>query len=154
MLIAAKYEEINPPHVDDFCYITDNTYTKDKVVKMEADVLKSLKFEMGNPTAKTFLRKYNSVAQETQKEDKVTMIYPVRFEDPIDTVLATSFLQGSLVAWEAKIIYHILYGKASAHVDDRGDDCQIIDFNEDHEMSSMASNVVSSDAVHFIVWFV
>ncbi|KAK1366892.1 Cyclin N-terminal domain-containing protein [Heracleum sosnowskyi] len=67
MLIAAKYEEINPPHVDDFCYITDNTYTKEEVVKMEADVLKSLKFEMGNPTVKTFLRKYNSVAQETQK---------------------------------------------------------------------------------------
>ncbi|KAK1368014.1 Arp2/3 complex 34 kDa subunit [Heracleum sosnowskyi] len=27
------------------------------------------------------------------REDKVTVIYPVRFEDPIDTVLATSFLQ-------------------------------------------------------------
>jgi hypothetical protein len=27
-----------------------------KVVKMEADILKSLKFEMGNPTIKTFLR--------------------------------------------------------------------------------------------------
>ena len=27
-----------------------------KVVKMEADILKSLKFEMGNPTVKTFLR--------------------------------------------------------------------------------------------------
>lgn len=51
-----KYEEINPPHVDDFCYITDNTYSKEEVVKMEADVLKSLRFEMGNPTVKTFLR--------------------------------------------------------------------------------------------------
>ncbi|KAL1823288.1 hypothetical protein ACET3Z_010066 [Daucus carota] len=67
MLIASKYEEINPPHVDDFCDITDNTYSREEVVKMEADVLKSLKFEMGNPTVKTFLRKYNSVAQETQK---------------------------------------------------------------------------------------
>ncbi|KAK6139004.1 hypothetical protein DH2020_027250 [Rehmannia glutinosa] len=56
MLIASKYEEISPPHVEDFCYITDNTYTKEDVVKMEADVLKSLKFEMGNPTVKTFLR--------------------------------------------------------------------------------------------------
>nr|AAM95610.1 cyclin A-like protein [Nicotiana tabacum] len=44
MLIASKYEEINPPHVEDFCYITDNTYTKEDVVKMEADVLQSLKF--------------------------------------------------------------------------------------------------------------
>lgn len=56
ILICRKYEEINPAHVEDFCYITDNTYTKDEVVKMEADVLTSLKFEMGNPTTKTFLR--------------------------------------------------------------------------------------------------
>lgn len=54
--ICRKYEEINPAHVDNFCYITDNTYTRDEVVKMETDVLTSLKFEMGNPTTKTFLR--------------------------------------------------------------------------------------------------
>ncbi|KAL0352094.1 UNVERIFIED_CONTAM: putative cyclin-A3-1 [Sesamum calycinum] len=64
MLIASKYEEISPPHVEDFCYITDNTYTTEDVVKMEADVLKSLKFEMGNPTIKTFLRKFTQIAQE------------------------------------------------------------------------------------------
>ncbi|CAI9763031.1 unnamed protein product [Fraxinus pennsylvanica] len=56
MLIASKYEEINPPHLEDFVYITDNTYTKEEMVKMESDVLNSLKFEMGNPTVKTFLR--------------------------------------------------------------------------------------------------
>ncbi|KAJ0818851.1 putative cyclin domain-containing protein [Helianthus annuus] len=64
MLIAAKYEEISPPHTEDFCYITDNTYTKQEVVKMEADVLKALKFEMGNPTVKSFLRRITIVAQE------------------------------------------------------------------------------------------
>lgn len=56
VVICRKYEEISPPHVEDFCYITDNTYTKEDVIKMEADVLKSLNFEMGNPTVKTFLR--------------------------------------------------------------------------------------------------
>ncbi|KAH9695278.1 cyclin-A3-1 [Citrus sinensis] len=30
MLIASKYEEISPPHVEDFCYITDNTYMKEE----------------------------------------------------------------------------------------------------------------------------
>ncbi|KAG8377500.1 hypothetical protein BUALT_Bualt08G0039400 [Buddleja alternifolia] len=64
MLIASKYEEISPPNVEDFCYITDNTYKKEDVVKMEADVLKSLKFEMGNPTVKTFLRRFTRTAQE------------------------------------------------------------------------------------------
>ncbi|RVX00102.1 putative cyclin-A3-1 [Vitis vinifera] len=35
MLIAAKYEEISPPHVEDFCYITDNTYTKEEKVHQD-----------------------------------------------------------------------------------------------------------------------
>ncbi|KAK4478304.1 hypothetical protein RD792_017593 [Penstemon davidsonii] len=64
MLVASKYEEISPPHVSDFCYITDNTYSKQDVVKMEADLLKYLRFEMGNPTVKTFLRRFTMIAQE------------------------------------------------------------------------------------------
>ena len=62
MLIVSsrKYEEISPTHVEDFCYITDNTYTKQEVVKMEFDVLKFLKYEVGNPTIKTFLRYFNA----------------------------------------------------------------------------------------------
>ncbi|KAE8683530.1 hypothetical protein F3Y22_tig00111201pilonHSYRG00075 [Hibiscus syriacus] len=32
MLIASKYEEINPPNVEDFCYITNTAYTKDQVI--------------------------------------------------------------------------------------------------------------------------
>ncbi|XP_075511158.1 putative cyclin-A3-1 isoform X2 [Primulina tabacum] len=64
MLIAAKFEEISPPHIEDFCYITDNTYTKEEVVDMERSVLKFLDFEMGNPTIKTFLRILTRVAQD------------------------------------------------------------------------------------------
>ncbi|KAJ4770813.1 Cyclin family protein [Rhynchospora pubera] len=67
MLIASKYEEIVPPHVEDFCYITDNTYNKQEVVKMESDVLKFLKFEMGNPTIKTFLRRFIKAGHEDGK---------------------------------------------------------------------------------------
>ncbi|PIN15384.1 G2/Mitotic-specific cyclin A [Handroanthus impetiginosus] len=64
MFIASKYEEISPPDVEDFCYITDNTYTKQEIVKMEADVLKSLRFEMGNFTVKMFLGRFIRIAQE------------------------------------------------------------------------------------------
>ncbi|KAL3013218.1 hypothetical protein AAZX31_06G040800 [Glycine max] len=71
MLIAAKYEEMDPPGVDEFCSITDHTYDKTEVVKMEADILKSLMFEMGNPTVSTFLsycfRRYADVASNDQK---------------------------------------------------------------------------------------
>lgn len=31
-VVNRKYEEISPPHVEQFCYITDNTYDKDQVI--------------------------------------------------------------------------------------------------------------------------
>uniref|UniRef100_A0A1J3G063 Cyclin-A3-4 n=1 Tax=Noccaea caerulescens TaxID=107243 RepID=A0A1J3G063_NOCCA len=68
MLIASKYEEISPPKVEDFVYITDNTFTKQDVVSMEADILLALQFELGNPTIKTFLRRFTRIAQEDFNE--------------------------------------------------------------------------------------
>ncbi|XP_011001425.1 PREDICTED: G2/mitotic-specific cyclin C13-1-like isoform X2 [Populus euphratica] len=62
--IDRKYEEISPPHVDSFCHITDNTYTKDQVLDMEKQVLKSLNYEMGAPTTINFLRILLKAAQE------------------------------------------------------------------------------------------
>ncbi|KAL7188498.1 hypothetical protein ACSBR1_038375 [Camellia fascicularis] len=53
-----KYEKINHKPVDEFCYLTDNAYTKKEVVKMEADILKHIKFEVGGPTIMTFLGYY------------------------------------------------------------------------------------------------
>ncbi|KAL5203386.1 hypothetical protein ABZP36_014338 [Zizania latifolia] len=63
LLIAAKYEEICPPQVEELCYITDNTYTKDEVLRMEASILNYLKFEMTVPTTKCFLRRFIRAAQ-------------------------------------------------------------------------------------------
>ncbi|XP_042438708.1 cyclin-A3-1-like isoform X2 [Zingiber officinale] len=67
MLIASKYEEITPPNVEDFCYITDNTYTKQEVVRMESEVLNCLKFELGSSTIKTFLRRFAKAGEEDDK---------------------------------------------------------------------------------------
>ncbi|XP_054819397.1 cyclin-A3-4-like isoform X2 [Prosopis cineraria] len=71
MLIASKYEEIKPPEVEELCYITDNTYTKEEVVTMEAEILKSLKFELGYPTVKTFLRRFCRVALENYEASEL-----------------------------------------------------------------------------------
>jgi len=54
--INRKYEEKRRPKVEDFCYITANTYTKQDVLKMEEDILLALEFELGRPTTNTFLR--------------------------------------------------------------------------------------------------
>lgn len=73
MLIASKYEEISPPHVEDFCYITDNTYTKEELVNMEKDVLKFLNFEIGTPTTKNFLRILTKAAHENYKSPNLQL---------------------------------------------------------------------------------
>lgn len=39
MLIACKYEEIYPPIVKDFVYITDNAYSREDILEMERQIL-------------------------------------------------------------------------------------------------------------------
>ncbi len=48
MLIAAKYEEILAPSVDEFVYITHNTYTKDEILKGERIILQTLDFQISH----------------------------------------------------------------------------------------------------------
>jgi cyclin A len=95
MLIAAKYEEIFPPTVDDFVYISDNTYCKAEVplvgffftvfqvffstfflslpvmqvLEMESQILKALSFSMTVVTPMAYLDHYSShVADVTEPE--------------------------------------------------------------------------------------
>lgn len=58
MFIAAKYEEIYPPDVSQFAYITDNTYKVGQILRMEHLILKVLSFDMAVPTAHFFVNKF------------------------------------------------------------------------------------------------
>ncbi|XP_030108262.1 cyclin-A1 isoform X5 [Mus musculus] len=53
-----KYEEIYPPDVDEFVYITDDTYTKRQLLRMEHLLLKVLAFDLTVPTTNQFLLQY------------------------------------------------------------------------------------------------
>lgn len=61
MFIACKYEEIYPPELKDFVYITDGAYVKTDVLRMENKMLASLNFDVTFPTQwtlfETFRRK-------------------------------------------------------------------------------------------------
>lgn len=63
MLVASKFEEINPPEVNDFVYITDNAYTKEQVLHMECKMLAALGFEVAKPTICHFLDKLQRANQ-------------------------------------------------------------------------------------------
>ncbi|KAK6927445.1 Cyclin, N-terminal, partial [Dillenia turbinata] len=79
MLIASKYEEICAPRVEEFCFITDNTYTREEVLKMESQVLNFLRFQISVPTTKKFLRRFIHAAQASSKTTKKMVMNPWYF---------------------------------------------------------------------------
>ncbi|XP_027356046.1 cyclin-A2-2-like [Abrus precatorius] len=102
MLIASKYEEICAPRVEEFCFITDNTYTKEEVLKMESEILNLLHFQLLVPTIKPFLRRFIQAAQSSYKVPCVQLEFLANYLAEL-TLVEYSFLQflPSLVAASA-----------------------------------------------------
>lgn len=57
MLLASKYEEMYPPELGDFVYISDNTYTREQILQMEQHFLRTIDFSFGKPLPLQFLRR-------------------------------------------------------------------------------------------------
>ena len=68
LLITTKYEEIYPPLLKDFVYVTDNTYTSDEILEMEKKILFTLDFDITLTTSFRFLERFSKLA----KLDNVT----------------------------------------------------------------------------------
>lgn len=69
MMPSRKSEELTPPTLKDFVYITDKTYTIQQLVQMENLVLKRLDFNLMAPTTIQFLCLYiaiHSICANTQ----------------------------------------------------------------------------------------
>ncbi|CAN6482447.1 unnamed protein product [Victoria cruziana] len=79
MVVASKFEEIFPPQLEDFCYITDHTYTKEEVVEMESKILMLLNFEMSTPTVKTFLSRFIKAAEKKNESSHLSLEYLCNF---------------------------------------------------------------------------
>jgi hypothetical protein len=69
LLIASKFEEIYPPEIQDFKHMTDDSYSRQDIVNMEADILRAIDYQLVVPTGFHFLTRYleNSNASETVK---------------------------------------------------------------------------------------
>jgi len=63
LLIVAKYEEIYPPLLKDFVFITDNTYTAEEILDMEKKILFSLDFDLSLCTSYRFLERFSKLAK-------------------------------------------------------------------------------------------
>ena len=62
-MIITKYEEIYPPLLKDFVYITDNVYSKEDILEMEKKILFSLDFDINQCTSYRFLERFSKLAR-------------------------------------------------------------------------------------------
>jgi cyclin B len=63
LYIACKYEEIYPPELKDFVYITDKAYTKADILSMEYEILNELNFSITQPSSLLFLQVLVEISQ-------------------------------------------------------------------------------------------
>ncbi|EHB14336.1 G2/mitotic-specific cyclin-B1 [Heterocephalus glaber] len=63
MFIASKYEEMYPPEIGDFAYVTNNTYTKHQIRQMEMKILRMLTYGLGHPLPLYFLRRASKIGE-------------------------------------------------------------------------------------------
>uniref|UniRef100_A0A3P9KWP3 G2/mitotic-specific cyclin-B2 n=2 Tax=Oryzias latipes TaxID=8090 RepID=A0A3P9KWP3_ORYLA len=73
LLIAAKYEEITPPELNEFVYITDSTYCQKQLLHMEDLLLRVLAFKLAAPTPHLFLRLFLSVHSSCAKTENLAL---------------------------------------------------------------------------------
>ena len=66
MLIACKYEEIYPPEIKDFFYITDNAYTKQQIMDMEYKMLKKFEFNVTVISSYRFIERFTKLSQDKE----------------------------------------------------------------------------------------
>ncbi|XP_070490165.1 G2/mitotic-specific cyclin-B [Chironomus tepperi] len=62
LFMASKYEELMPPEIGDFVYVTDDTYGKEQILQMEMKMFKALDFQLCKPLPIHFLRRYAKAA--------------------------------------------------------------------------------------------
>lgn len=67
MFISTKYEEIYPPDLRDFVYVTDKAYTKKEILDMESKILSALDFNITINSSYLFLERYVKLLNPTKK---------------------------------------------------------------------------------------
>ncbi|NXT90125.1 CCNB1 protein, partial [Anhinga rufa] len=95
LFIASKYEEVYPPRIAEFVYMTDSTYTKVQICWMEKKILQALNFCLGHPVPPHFLKRVSKIAEVNFKQH----------------VLANYLMELSIIDYE---MAHILPSKTAA----------------------------------------
>ncbi|KAI1801038.1 cyclin-like protein [Daldinia bambusicola] len=107
LLLAAKYEEINCPSVQEIVYMVDGGYSQEEVLKAERFMLSMLNFALGWPGPMSFLRRI-SKADDYDSEIRTVAKYFLEV-----TVMDERFVSSppSYVAAGAQCLSRMILGK-------------------------------------------
>ncbi|XP_039650494.1 G1/S-specific cyclin-E1 isoform X1 [Perca fluviatilis] len=76
LFIAAKVEEMYPPKVHQFAYVTDEACTEDEILSMEIIIMKELKWSLSPQTPISWLNVYMQVAYLKETDELLIPKYP------------------------------------------------------------------------------
>jgi len=125
LFTASKIEEMYPPEIRDFVYITDNSFTLADIKQMEMRMLSAIKFRIGRPLPLHFLRRYSKagdvdILQHTLAKYLVELSqldYDLAHVDPSELSAAALCLSLQLLStdecevWSATLKFYSNYSK-------------------------------------------
>ncbi|XP_064542958.1 G2/mitotic-specific cyclin-B [Drosophila montana] len=110
LFIATKYEELFPPAIGDFVFITDDTYTGREIRQMELQILKAIDNNLSRPLPIHFLRRYSKAASAEDEHHAMSkyflelagMDYELASYKPSEIAAASLFLSLHLLNGNAR----------------------------------------------------
>lgn len=68
--IASKYHEIYSPEIDDFVFISDNSFSEQQMVAMEISILREVNFVLTVPTLLNYIQRYSRISTHYLKKER------------------------------------------------------------------------------------
>lgn len=100
LFLAAKYEEINCPSIQEIVYMVDSSYTADEILRAERYMIDVLDFNLGFPGPMSFLRR-TSKADDYDLETRTLAKYLLEI-----TVMDQRFVSAP-PSWAAAIAHYL-----------------------------------------------
>eukprot|EP00762_Andalucia_godoyi_P003289 ANDGO_06580.mRNA.1 G2/mitotic-specific cyclin-B len=124
MLLASKFEEVYPPEVRDFEYISAKAYSKAEILKMERHMLATIRFKMSVPTPFSFLDRFCRAANMDARQKKMASFllelsqqeyslcrFPASVLTAASVGLAKKYMpvEGADEKWTASLVHYTRY---------------------------------------------
>ncbi|OQS06102.1 cyclin [Thraustotheca clavata] len=149
MMVACKYEEVQCPTIEDFVYISDHTYTGERMLQMEAKVLDCLQFRLSSTHLYHFLERFVLAGCSTDQQthfahyisELATLDYETVLQFPPSIIAAAAVYLSRLVTqestpWTPTLHYYTKYNAV-----------QVLDcVKQLHKVHVQEYNVLQTDA--------